>query len=56
MELSAACRGEMFLVKLLALGWKEMNSCMGVHRLLTQKPNSTVDSDFIIRMLFKDSY
>ena len=25
-------------------------------RLLTQKPNSTVDSDFIIRMLFKDSY
>ena len=24
--------------------------------LLTQKPNSTVDSDFIIRMLFKDSY
>jgi len=25
-------------------------------RLLTQKPNSTVESDFIIRMLFRDSY
>ena len=37
------------------------NSCYDLRlrhhdRLLTQKPNSTVDSDFIIRMLFKDSY
>ena len=36
------------------------NSCYDLRprhhdRLITQKPNTTVDSDFIIRMLFKDS-
>ena len=38
--------------------WRCIVSLQARHhdRLLTQKPNSTADSDFIVRMLFKDSY
>ena len=45
----------------ISLSRPRRNTCYDLrfrhhYRLLTHKPNSIVDSDFIIRMLFKDSY